>query len=89
MYSLGLIIGKKVVAIKAFILDKRKKKYLEPRFILFSDKKTYIDLQEQDYYSFHDCSDFARYVYAMQDEKRWKDIYDNLDGCYPDANSDI
>ncbi len=81
------LIGQTIVAIKAFETDRRKKTYLEPVFILLSDEKTFLRLEEQDYYSYHDCSGSARLIETLVDEKRWKEIMDNEHGYYPDANS--
>lgn len=89
MFSLGKIIGKKVVAVRASQSDRRKKTGLEPTFILFDDGVTYIKLSEQDYYCFHDCSYSARNIWVLSDARMWKIIYDNVDGVYPDANFDL
>lgn len=89
MYDLGKIIGKKIITIRALQSDKRRKTGLQPQFILFDDKITYIRLSEQDYYCFHDCSYSARNVYVLSDARMWKIIYDNVDGIYPDANYDL
>lgn len=71
--SLFNIIGLKIVAVKAFQTDKRKK-ILEPEFILFSDKKTFIELEEQDYYTYHDCSSSARMIKVLENKNRWNEI---------------
>lgn len=89
MYELSKIIGKKIVAIKAFQSDRRKKTGLTPEFILFDDGITYIRLSEQDSYCFHDCSYSARNIYVISDERKWKILHDNVDGIYPDANYDL
>jgi len=81
------LIGQKIVAIKAVVADKRKKRFLEPVYILLSDKETYLELKEQDLYSYHDCSDCARIITTNVDKIKWKIIMDNVDGCYPDANT--
>jgi hypothetical protein len=69
------IIGKKVVAIKGHNSkwnDKRvKHPKIEPGFILFDDGETYIELEEQDYYSYHDCSFSARTLIVWQNKERW------------------
>ena len=51
--------------------------------ILFDDGKTYIHLEEQDYYSYHDCSISARLINVVEDQKQW-DIYNEFN---PDARS--
>ena len=60
MFNLGKIIGLSVVAIKGEYNAKGKN--IEPKYILFSDGKTYLELEEQDYYSYHDCSSSARLI---------------------------
>lgn len=81
------IIGAKIVAIKAFELDKRRKKHLEPIFILLNDGQTFIELTEQDYYDYHDCASYARILTTHIDKNRWVQIMENKCGCYPNANS--
>lgn len=83
--ELNKILNLKVVAIKGFELDRRITKRIEPRYILFDDGKTYIELEEQDYHTYHDCSTCARVLNTVSNEDTWKMI---LDG-YPDANIDI
>lgn len=82
------IIGKRIVAVKAFEMDRRKKRGLEPQFILLDDRQTIIELTEQDYYSYHDCSSMTRLLDTYINKDRWNEINDNADGYYPDANSD-
>ena len=88
MFYMGKIIGLKVTTIRTFRNDQRKKKYLHPMYILFSDKKTVIELDEQDYYSYHDCSSCARTINIREDEQNWKRIFDDLEH-YPESNTDI
>jgi hypothetical protein len=91
MYNFGNILGLKVTDIRGFESSghpkKRPKKY-QPHYILFDDGKTYIELEKQDYYSYHDCASWARAISIFQDEKRWKDIKGDLN-YYPPANDDI
>ena len=82
------LIGLKVVDIRGFLNDKRKTKYIEPQYILFSDGQTYIELEEQDYYSYHDCSQSARLINIQVNEERWLQIF-NDKIYYPKANIDI
>lgn len=82
------IVGLKVVAVKGWRTDMRKKKGFEPQWILFGDGETYIELEEQDYYSYHDCSSIARELIIIQDKTRWKKIME--DGKhYPFADVEI
>ena len=78
------IIGLKIVAIKGIPYSLRTTA-VEPRYILFSDKKTFIELGEQDYYTNHDCDANARLITIFQDKECWKRIYKNS----KDANIDI
>jgi len=57
-------------------LSSRKKNF-SPVFILFNDKKTYIELEKQDVYTYHDCSSLAREIVVIRDKKRWKTIYED------------
>ena len=86
LFEMEKIRGLKVVALKgadpAFI-DKRFKS-IKVVYILFSDKKTYIELEEQDFYSYHDCSPYAKYITVCSDVEAWKKIFK-----YDDANEDI
>ena len=85
------IIGKKVVAIKGNNSrwnDKRiKHPKIEPGYILFDDGETYIELEEQDYYCYHDCSLSARQIIVWQDKERWNNIMTNP--FFGDATEDI
>jgi hypothetical protein len=79
------LIGKKIVAIKGNIKeeDRRKKpenRRIEIGYILFDDGETYVELREQDYYSFHDCSLSARDIEVYKDKLSY-DYYMTL----PDA----
>ena len=89
MFDLGKIIGHKVTAIKGYRADSRKSRWIEPRYIFFDTDEFFIVLEEQDYYSHHDCSGCARHVEIRTDKNLRRVILENLDGCYPDANSDI
>ena len=85
-FRIEKIRGLKVVALKGndpFFRDKRFKN-IEVKYILFSDKKTFIEFEEQDYYSYRDCSDYARIINVRNDAEGWKRIFK-----YDDANEDI
>lgn len=68
--DLKKIIGKTVESIRG--ATDAKGKYIEARYILFNDGKTYIELEEQDYYSYHDCSSSARIINVYQDKAVWE-----------------
>lgn len=78
------ILGKKVFAVKGSIRpeDRRKKNpYISPLYILFDDGETYMELSEQDYYTYHDCSPSARNINVNKNKMFWE----NINKSYPDA----
>ncbi len=79
MYNLKKIIGLKIVSIKGLQNNKT-----EPRYILFDDNETFIELEEQDI-SFHDCSSMARIITIRQNKKTYNYIINNCE----DTNTDI
>jgi len=83
-FEMEKIRGLKVIALKGGGYRDKRFKDIEVKYILFSDKRTYIELEEQDYYTFHDFSSYARYVNIHSNEEEWKRIF-KLD----DANEDI
>ncbi len=85
------IINKRVVAIRGFRykIDKRvKNPVIYPEYILFDDGKTYVKLEDQDGYTYHDCSGRAKLINLIQDSRMWNIIMSDK-GYYPDANIDI
>lgn len=52
-----------------------KRKQLPPEYILFDDRKTFMRIEEQDYYTFHDCDSSAKIIAIRQDKKEWNRIY--------------
>lgn len=85
------IIDKKVVAIKGYNSkwnDKRiKHHHTKLEYILFDDGKTFIELEEQDYYSYHDCSHTAREISIQKDKDKWNNIMNSK--AYGDATEDL
>jgi len=78
------LIGKTILYIKSdkpegIKISKKDRIYLNPYYILFDDKETYIELREQDYYSYHDCSSSARHVDINHNKEVWKILSQNLD----------
>ncbi len=82
------LIGLKVVAIKGWRTDMRRKKNFSPEWIMFSDHQTFIELEDQDYITYHDCATSAKHISIRQDAARWKAIMEDPDH-YPDADTDI
>lgn len=87
------LIGLTIVAIKGYTykydyLNKKiNNKYIEPIYILFNDNETFIQLDEQDYYNYHDCSSSARHIIVYKNKQTWNMIMNNED--YKDSNTDI
>jgi|TARA_Y100000310_G_scaffold314641_1_gene364209 hypothetical protein len=83
--------GKRIKSIRGFRskADKRiKYPSIEIQYILFDDKTTIMEFDEQDYYTYHDCSSSARHIIVRQDKIRWKRIFSNLKN-YPVATRDF
>jgi len=83
------LIGKKVVAIKSWSSDKHKKKGFHPVFIMFDDEETYIEFEDQDYYSFHDYDTSAKVITVYRNKKLWEEMMNNRLGYYPDADENF
>ncbi len=86
--SLFFMKGKKIIAMKGIRTDMRRKKGFGIEYILFSDKETYLSLEEQYYYEFHDCDSTARVLRCFKDKKIWSMIFNDNDK-YPNADMDI
>jgi len=69
------------------VLSKRKKNF-EARYIMFDDGKTFIIFEDQDYYTFHDCSGGAKEIEVVEDRSRWEEIINNVH-MYPVADMDV
>ncbi len=65
------LVGMEVAALRAFDNSNKKLSYM-----LFSDGKTFIELDEQDPFRYHDCSSVARILTLRQDEVQWKKMFD-------------
>jgi len=86
MFYPKMIIGLTVVAVKGWRTDKKQKSDFEPKFILFSDKATYMELSEQDYYDHHDCNMSARLLRTEKDPVMWKHLFED-NKSYPPADT--
>jgi hypothetical protein len=82
------IIGLKVVAIKGCRYDMRKKRNFSPHYIIFDDEKTFIELDDQDYYTYHDANSNAKTISITQNDIFWKLLMSD-EKRYPDADEDI
>ncbi len=80
MDNLNVLIGLKIVAVKGRIGDDKRLKPAkyglsdEPRFIFFDDGLTFIELEEQDYYAYHDCASSARFINVHQDREQYQNM---------------
>lgn len=63
------MLGQKLVAFRSI----RGIKGLH--YILFEDGKTYLEFDEQDYYSYHDCSFSAREITFRQNAELWSQMF--------------
>ena len=82
------IKGLIVVAIRGFNCKKKVPKNIEPLYILFSDKQTYIKLEEQDGYTYLDCSWMAREIDVLRDARVWNDMFNDLH-YFPEATQGL
>ena len=80
------IIGLKVKCIRGH-LSRKNQKTIEPQFILFSDGETFIELEEQDYYAYHDCSAAARELQIKRSANQWNMLMNNEH--FADATEDL
>jgi len=76
--DLNNLIGKKVVGVYGHVQDNRSKLATSAAYILFDDEETILELEEQDYYSYHDCSGSARILTVRKDPIFWKNIKDEV-----------
>ncbi len=88
------IIGLKVVAIKGHkyvvpVRDepKRLDDNVKPVFIFFDDEETFIELKEQNYSTFSDCSSSARTLHVYKDKEDYKELINSED--LTDVNTKI
>lgn len=87
MSELHKLIGKEIIAVRGRRNEFSFSKSVEARYILLSKEGTYIDLQEQDYHDYHDCSSSARYLTVREDVDSWKRILNDLVE-FPEATED-
>ena len=79
------LIGLTVVAVKDYKTSNSK--VVSPEFILFNDGETIMDLEEQDYYTYHDCSSYARTITVSKNKERYDNIKNNTN--IVDSNTNI
>ena len=81
------LIGLNIVALKGYIdkRDGRKKyDYITVEYVMLSDGETFIYLEDQDYYSYHDCDPSAKTLNVIKDAYRWGAIMEDKEH-FPDA----
>lgn len=81
--DIQFLLGKKIHRIIGYRSPLNKKRVIAS-YILFSDKKTILELAEQDYYTYHDCAFSARHLMVRQDKEQWEALNENE--CFLDAN---
>lgn len=69
------LMGKRVVAFRGHPTTRNG---TDLSYILFDDGETYIELSEQDSYSFHDCNWMARLIQVRQDAQTWQLLMDKV-----------
>lgn len=79
------IIGLKVHSIRG-PKPRKNAKAIKPEVILFDDGETYILLEEQCYYTYHDCSNAAREITIHRQKQLWEQYMGDL---YADATEDL
>ena len=50
------------------------------QYILFTDGKTFIEFEDQDYHDFHDYDSSAKVMTIVSDKKQWSNIVSNIWG---------
>lgn len=71
--------NKRILTVRGFNYSGKKYKYkqFKPQYILFDDGKTFMTIEDQDYYTFHDCDVSAKIIGIQQGKKEWSRIYGN------------
>lgn len=68
------IVGLTILEIKGQ-RPKVNSKNIPIEYILFDDGETYIIVDEQDYYDYHDCSSSAREMSVRRDGVHWESLH--------------
>lgn len=68
-----MLVGRTVLEVVQFP-DKfdRNNRFDGKTYILFDDEETYLELEPQDHYTYHDYSYTAMEVYSVSDPGMWK-----------------
>jgi len=70
------LIGKKIVAFRGY----KNKPVVELQFVLFDDKESYLEFNEQDQYDYHDCNSSARTMHLWKSKDTWARMFNKEDG---------
>jgi len=77
------IIGLKIVAVKGIpnrYQTKKQNKTVPTQYVLFDDGETFMRLDEQDYYTYHDCNSSAMELNISKSKEMWDRFM-----TYPDS----
>jgi hypothetical protein len=78
------LVGLKIAKVVGFRGNKKEKEF-DVHYILFDNKTTIMEFEEQNYYDYHDCSSSARLIQLRFDSDFWKRINEDEEN-YPVAN---
>lgn len=82
------LIGKNIVAVRGMRSTDKRKKKVPLEYLLLDDGLTFLQFDEQDPYSYHDCSPSARNISVRKDEQLWEEIRHN-ESIYADSTEDF
>lgn len=83
------LVGMKVAALRGFTQKKHtwgEAMHCPLAYILFDDGETFIELDEQSPYDYHDCCSSARNLELRVDAKRWQEMF-NKEGSWNEPDN--
>ena len=82
------LIGKKILCFRGYKTKEYGKDTVALSHILFDDGETFIHLQDQDRYDYHDCCSSARMLSLRKDTKEWQQLYEQkfVVECLPNSD---
>ena len=69
------LIGKTVLGYRGYSRERFGKQIVGLDFILFDDKETFIEFDEQSPYDYHDCCSSARIINLHKDAEHWQYLF--------------
>jgi hypothetical protein len=77
------LLDKKIVGFRGFVQKKMylKKRYTPLEYILFEGGELLLHLDEQDYYTYHDCSSSARQLNLLRNKVLWNILMNKEQGA--------